>query len=143
MSFTGEFRHTVDAKGRLTLPSRMRGAIPGDNVVLTKWMEGCIAVWTTEAFTQMQESLRTLPRGAQAARGLNRWFNAGAHPDDVDKQGRITIPQQLRDFAGVERDVVVIGNDDHAEIWDPARWDEQQSAVDDDRVAELAEQLNF
>ena len=143
MSFTGEFRHTVDAKGRLTLPSRMRSALPGDKVVLSRWLDGCIAVWSPEAFEEMQASLRAQGQGGKAAREITRWFNAGAHPDDVDKQGRITIPPHLREFASVDRDAVVIGSDNHAEIWDPAKWNEQQATVDDERIAELAEQLNF
>jgi MraZ protein len=142
VSFTGEFRHTIDAKGRLIVPSRMRDDFTGDSVVLTKWMNRCIAMFSQQSWTELEQSLKELGRSDADARSFVRMVAASAHPDEIDKQGRISVPQQLRDWAEIERDVVVVGVFDRAEIWNPEKWAEQQ-ADGEDRLDELAQGLNF
>lgn len=142
MSFTGEFRHTVDAKGRLIVPSRIRDELVGDGVVLTIWLEDCIAIWSPESWGELDRSLRALGRGSKDARRLQRKIAGSAHPDQIDKQGRITVPPGLRDKAGIARDVVVVGALDHAEIWSPDRY-EQATELEEGQLEELAEGLDF
>ena len=143
MSFTGEFRHTIDAKGRLIVPSRMRDELSGGVIVLTRWLEDCIAVWSQQGWQEMESKLREAGSSSRDARNFVRHVTASAHPDEVDKQGRISVPQRLRDIAGITREVVVIGALNRGELWSPERWDQEKQSVDETRLAELAEGLNF
>jgi transcriptional regulator MraZ len=143
VSFTGEFRHTIDAKGRLIVPSRLRDELSEDLVVLTVWPDGCIAMWSGPGWQNLEAKLleqrQMNPRSRAAVRGIA----ASAHTDRVDKQGRITVPQHLRSWAGVDRDVVVTGALDHGEIWSPDKWEVERAKVAEGRLDELAEELNF
>jgi MraZ protein len=141
LSFTGEYRHTIDSKGRLIVPSRLRDELSGDRVVLVKYLNGCIAMWSQEGWERLEHDLLELGRSDATARGLVRNLAASAHQDAVDRQGRISVPQNLRDYAGITRDVVVTGALDHGEVWNPDRWREQQVGTAD--LDELAQQLKF
>lgn len=144
MSFTGEFRHTIDSKGRLIVPSRLRDELADGQVVLTRWLEDCIALWSEEGWTEMETKLREAGSASRDARNFVRMVSSSAHVDEVDSQGRITVPQRLRDRAGIERDAVVIGALNRGEIWNPERWEQQQADVEEGRLEELAERLgNF
>ena len=143
MSFTGEFRHTIDAKGRLIVPSRLRVELKGDQVVLTKWLDGCIAMWSQSGWDELERNLQEQNKGDVRARALLRGIAASAHTDDIDKQGRVNMPQGLREYGGIERDVVVTGALSHGEIWSPERWDQVQSKVEEGGLDELAQGLNF
>ncbi len=140
MSFTGEFRHTIDAKGRLIVPSRMRDQL-GEQVVLSRWLDPCIAIWSLEEWATIEDKLRSLKTGSKGARTLIRQITAKSHPDTVDKQGRITVPASLRELAGITRDVVIVGALNRAEIWNPAAY--QQEDIEEGRLEELAEDLDF
>jgi MraZ protein len=129
-SFTGEFHHTIDAKGRLIVPARVREELAQNELTLTVWPEGCISLWTGEGWTTLQEQLLTQRRSDPNARAAVRRIFSQAFKDSVDKQGRITVPQHLKDFAGITRDVVIAGVGDHAEIWSPPRYSESQSSAD-------------
>ncbi|MGH2693610.1 MAG: division/cell wall cluster transcriptional repressor MraZ [Actinomycetota bacterium] len=142
MSFTGEFRHTMDAKGRLIVPSRMRDEFIGDIVVLTKWLDQCVAMWSQEGWTELERMLRALPQSDARARTIVRVVAGSASPDEIDRQGRINVPLPLREYAGVDRDVVLVGLFNRAEIWNPERLAEQQ-AHGEQRMEELVEGLNF
>src|ERR671918_1152099 len=141
LSFTGEYRHTIDSKGRLIVPSRLRDELSGDRVVLVKYLNGCIAMWSQEGWERLEHDLLELGRSNATARGLVRNLAASAHQDEVDRQGRISVPQNLRDYSGITRDVVVTGALDHGEVWNPDRWREQQVGTAD--LDELAQQLKF
>ena len=144
MAFTGEFRHTIDVKGRVIVPSRMRDELSGDQVVLTRWLEDCIAIWSPEGWARIEESLEALGESNKSARTLRRVVMASAHPDQVDKQGRITVPQHLRELAGIEKDCVVVGAGTRGEIWNPQRWQATQAEVSEEgRLEELVSELNF
>ena len=136
MSFTGTFRHTIDAKGRLIVPSRLRDEIADDRVVLTKWAEGCIALWSQEHWDKLVAALLEQPHGDAGARRIKRQLGAWAHSESVDRQGRIGIPTELASYAGLERETVIIGAIDHAEIWDPESYTrvEQQASGSFDEV---------
>lgn len=143
MSFTGEFRHTIDAKGRLIVPARLRPELTGDKAVLAIYMNGCIAMWSGEGWDDLDQRLRAEGRSNADARAVVRGIAASAHQDEVDRQGRITVPPNLRHYAGIDKDVVVIGALDHAEIWNPERWDQEQAKVEEGGLDELAQRLNF
>lgn len=143
MSFTGEYRHTIDSKGRLIVPSRLRDEFPDDKVVLIRYMGGCIGMYSSEGWTRLEHDLLEQGRARENARSVIRAMAASAHQDEIDRQGRIGVPLQLRSYAGVDRDVVVTGALDHAEIWSPQRWVEEQAKVDEGRLDELAQELNF
>lgn len=142
-SFTGEFRHTIDAKGRLIVPARTRTELASEQVVLTIWLEDCIALWSPQGWEELDRSLKALGRGKESARRLQRWIFRNTHPDEIDKQGRITVPASLRAQAGITRDVVIVGAGDHAEIWDPQRLDAHQAEQEPGQVEEWAEGLDF
>jgi MraZ protein len=140
--FTGTFRHAIDAKGRLIVPSRIRAELGGNDVVLSLWLEGCIAIWSPEGWEEVVRSLRSLGRGGARARRLQRSVAGPAYPEQIDKQGRISVPVALREATGIERDVVVMGAFDHAEIWNPERH-ERATELEEGQLEELAEGLEF
>lgn len=143
MSFTGEFRHTVDNKGRLIVPSRIRDELEEGQVVLTKYFNGCVAMWSRRGWEDLERSLLLLGRSKQDARAVVRLVAASAHQDEVDRQGRITLPGVLRDYAGIDRAVIVTGALDHGEVWSPEGWAAEQEKVQEGRLDELAQELNF
>jgi MraZ protein len=143
LSFTGEFRHTIDAKGRLIVPSRLRDELTDGRVVLTVWPDGCIALWSGDGWTGLETKLLEQRQMNPKGRAAIRAIAASAHQDDVDRQGRVTIPPHLREAAGIERDVVVTGALDHGEIWSPERWQVERTKVEAGGLDELAQELNF
>jgi MraZ protein len=145
LSFTGEFRHTLDAKGRLIVPVRMRDELAGGVVHLTRWLDGCIAMWSSEGWARMEGKLAEQPvASSPTARAFVRLVSGSHHEDEIDKQGRITVPQHLREFAEVTRDCVVTGAVDHGEVWSPEKWEQQQALGEDGGFEQLAaEGLNF
>lgn len=142
--FMGEYSHTIDAKGRIIVPAKFRESL-GDNIVVTKGLDNCLFVYTSEDWRKFEEKLRTLPLTNKDARKFTRFFLAGAAEMEIDKQGRILIPSVLREFAALEKDVVLVGVGSRIEIWDKARWNESISIYDDDmeEVAENMESLGF
>ena len=135
----GEHEHTIDDKNRLTLPARFRHAF-GDGIVVSRGMDGCLYAYPRAHWeSAIQARLERLDQLGRETRQLRRFFYAGAVEGELDKQGRIGIPAPLREYAALERDVVVIGVMDRIEIWDPARWQEY-SAGAQAKFAELDEQ---
>ena len=107
--FMGEYSHTIDPKGRLIIPSRFREQL-GDEFVLTKGLDGCLSIYPMDEWEKFEEQLRSLPLTNKNARTFSRFFVAGATACELDKQGRILVPGTLREFAGLEKDVVLTGN---------------------------------
>ena len=120
--FMGEYNHTIDPKGRLIIPAKFREAL-GDEFVVTKGLDGCLFVYANTEWNNFEEKLRTLPLTNKNARQFTRFFLAGAAACEVDKQGRILIPQVLREFAKLEKDVVLVGVASRIEIWSKDRWE--------------------
>ena len=131
MSFTGEFRHTIDAKGRLIVPARMRDEIDDDSVVLVMSPEGCIDLYSGDRWAEYESQLLAQRKANPDSRTVIRRIAWSAHPDRIDRQGRMTIPPHLRAHAGIEREVLVVGSFDHAEIWSPERWADDQPSDDE------------
>ena len=142
--FMGEYNHTIDSKGRLIVPARFREAL-GDEFVITKGLDGCLFVYAEKEWQVFEEKLRSLPLTNKNSRQFTRFFLAGAAACEVDKQGRVLIPQVLRDFAALEKDVVLVGVASRIEIWSRQLWDECMDNYDDDmdEVAENMESLGF
>jgi MraZ protein len=117
--FLGEHQHALDAKGRFILPARFREHL-GDQAYVTSEANGCLALWRPEEFEVKATEIRE--RARRGERDVERAFFAGAMEASPDRQGRVAIPTGLREFASLERDVVVVGLYDHIEIWDAAAW---------------------
>ncbi len=120
--FTGEFKHAVDAKNRLSIPSKFREKL-GDNFYITKGLDHCLFVFSMEEWSIFEEKLKELPLSNKNARAFARSFFAGATECELDKQGRILIPQTLRTHANIEKDVYVNGAGSRIEIWDATTWE--------------------
>ena len=120
--FIGEYNHTIDAKGRLIIPSRFREVL-GDEFFVTKGMDGCLFVFDNPEWQAFEEKLHKLPMIDKGARQFTRFFLAGAASVEVDKQGRILLPAVLREFAGITKDAVLVGVGSRVEIWSKDRWE--------------------
>ncbi|MBR5248498.1 MAG: division/cell wall cluster transcriptional repressor MraZ [Lachnospiraceae bacterium] len=127
-----QYNHTVDTKGRLIIPSKFR-EILGDEFVVTKGMDGCLFVYANDDWKVFEQKLTSLPITNKDARKFARFFLAGAAPVEVDKQGRILLPAHLREFAELDKDVVLVGVGSRIEIWNKDKWEENN--VDDDMDA--------
>lgn len=123
----GEYRHNVDVKGRVSVPSKFRDDL-GQSFVVTKGLDNCLFMYSKAEWETFENKLKELPLTNADARTFIRFFFAGATEVEVDKQGRINIPQVLRDYAGIKKDVVIAGVATRAEIWDSTAWDKYTSS---------------
>ena len=123
----GEYRHNVDVKGRVSVPSKFRDDL-GQSFVVTKGLDNCLFMYSKAEWETFEEKLKQLPLTNADARTFIRFFFAGATEVEVDKQGRINRPQVLRDYAGIKKDVVIAGVATRAEIWDSEAWDKYTSS---------------
>lgn len=128
-AFKGEYSHSIDAKGRLIMPAKFRELL-GEQFVVTKGFDGCLFVFSQEGWDAFEEKLQALPMDKPEARMLGRFFIAGAIDAEVDKQGRINIPANLLQHAGIEKEAVIAGVGNRAEIWSKEEW-EKASTFDD------------
>jgi MraZ protein len=129
MAFRGTYDHSLDAKNRLTVPVKFRGPL-GDGVIVARGIETCVTVWTPEGFdswsSQMIDALGPL---TAKARDFRRVVSASAFETELDSAGRVMVPAKLIEYASLDREVAVIGNDQAFEIWDRVRWDQYDSAI--------------
>lgn len=128
--FLGEYQHSVDAKGRVVLPSRFRDDLVAGCVV-TKGQERCLYVFPVDRWETEVNQVNQLPRTNARNRQYARSFFASAIQQELDKQGRVQIPANLRDYAGITKDVAVLGVSDRVEIWDAAEWARYNDAADE------------
>ena len=140
--FMGEYNHTIDAKGRLIVPSKFREQL-GSEFVITKGLDGCLFVYSNEEWANIEKSFHEKPHTGKDARKFMRFFFAGACTCEVDKQGRILIPANLREYAGIEKDVVSVGVLSRVEIWSKEKWAENCDYDDMDEIAENMAELGF
>ena len=131
--FMGEYSHSIDTKGRLIIPTRFR-EILGDEFVVTRGLDGCLFVYPNSDWKNLEEKLRTLPLTNSNARKLTRFFLAGATICELDKQGRILLPQTLREFAHLEKDVILTGISNRIEICDKELWTKNINFDDIDEI---------
>lgn len=133
--FMGEYNHSIDTKGRLIVPAKFRESL-GDVFVVTQGLDGCLFVYPEEEWQAFEEKLISLPTAKKDARKMVRFFLAGAAQVEVDKQGRILLPANLRSFANLTKDCTFVGVGGRVEIWDKDRWEESTSYDDMDEIAE-------
>lgn len=135
----GEYLHSIDNKGRLILPAKFREEV-GDSFVVTKGLDTCLFVYTKEEWGNLEKKLKQLPLAKADARAFVRFFFSGASELDCDKQGRFLLPVNLRDYAKLDKDVVIIGVSSRIEIWSKDAWDAYNSEIGP-TVAGIAENL--
>lgn len=121
--FLGTHHLRLDDKGRLILPAKFRDEL-NNGLVLTRGQERCLTLFSSREFESVHEQMRSAPMTSKDARDYLRVFLSGASAENPDKQGRVTVPQVLRQYAGLDRDVAVIGMGNRAEIWDLPTWDD-------------------
>jgi MraZ protein len=134
----GEYDHTLDDKNRLTLPAKLREQL-GEEVVITRGLDGCLFLYSKTAFAVLAERVGTLDPFSPDTRTMQRYFFTGSPPLELDRQGRMVIPAKLLERAGIGREVTVAGVYDHLEIWDRAAWREQRNA--EGSAEDVAERL--
>ena len=137
--FIGEYQHSIDLKKRLAVPSKFRSELK-NKVVITRGLDKCLFVYTLKVWQELAEKLGMLPVGEASTRSFIRLMLAGAVDVDLDKQGRILIPDYLKEYAGLDRNVVIAGIYNRLEIWDEAKWQEYKSLAEKNSD-EIAEQL--
>lgn len=135
----GEYEHTLDPKGRLAMPAKLRESL-GSKFIITKGLDGCLFIYDIQQWQLLENKLSSLPMSRKTARDFTRFLFGGACEGECDKQGRVLIPANLRSHAGLEKNVVIIGVGTRAEIWDAAKWNEYNEESSED-VNDLAEQL--
>jgi MraZ protein len=135
----GEHEHSLDDKNRLTLPARLRAAFE-DGVVVTRGLDGCLFAYPRAAWEQMARRIQSLDPLSSEARVMQRHFFAGAAQGELDRQGRMVLPQALIEHAGLTREVTVAGVHDHLEIWDRGKWRQQMQEVEGS-AEDVAERL--
>jgi MraZ protein len=141
--FLGQFAHSLDSKGRLAVPARFRACLEA-GVVLTRGIDRCVAAYPIPVWEELAGRISALPMTDSNARQFRRLVFAQAANLALDRQGRIVVPPDLRTYAGIERDAVIIGVHASFEIWSPAGWEAMQAAVDTDAdtiVSRLADVL--
>lgn len=126
--FLGEFVHTIDDKGRLVIPAKFRTAL-ASGMVVTKGMDRCLVIYPLDRWQEYRERISALPTTDRSARDLRRLVFGSAADITPDSQGRFIIPSTLRQYAGLDGQVVIVGCDTYVELWNPEEWDKAQSEI--------------
>ncbi|MEK7168003.1 MAG: division/cell wall cluster transcriptional repressor MraZ [Patescibacteria group bacterium] len=137
--FVGQYSHNIDAKGRLAVPSKFRGDLK--KAVITRGLDNCLFLYPKKEWDKQAEKLAALPDGRANTRALSRLMLAGAMEVDIDGQGRLILPDFLRKYAGLKKNVIIAGLYDRLEIWDEAKW-EQYKTEAEKNLGDIAEALN-
>ena len=138
--FLGEYQHTLDAKGRVSLPRKFREEI-GSRLVVSKGLEDCLYVYPADGYRAFLENLLSASDFDRNSRAVRRHFTAGASEVEIDSAGRVGLTPALREFAKLKKDVVVAGVADHLEIWDAAAWAAYENA-NASTIEDAAEELS-
>lgn len=137
--FMGEYQHTIDDKGRLIIPAKLREGL-GFSFVITRGLDQCLFVYPLDEWKALEDKLKSLPFTKADARAFTRFFFSGATECEWDKQGRVTIPANLREHAHLSKECVVIGVSNRVEIWSKDSWD-NYFAESESSFSEIAEKL--
>ena len=131
----GEYEHTIDAKGRLSMPAKLRRDM-GEAFIVTKGLDGCLFAFSQEEWKNFETKLKSLPLSDKNARNFVRFFLAGATECELDKQGRFLIPNNLRQAATLDKEAVIIGVGTRLEIWNKKVWGSKDKEISADEIAE-------
>ena len=131
----GEYSHSLDTKGRLIMPAKLRQDI-GDKFILTKGLDGCLFAFSQTEWNNFEEKLKSLPLSDKNARNFVRFFLSGATECEIDKQGRFLIPNNFRTAANLEKDAIIIGVGTRIEIWNKETWEKCDKEISADEIAE-------
>jgi MraZ protein len=137
--FIGEYHHTIDEKGRIIIPVKFREEL-GNNFIITRGIENCLFVYSTENWARITDKLNSLPFTKKDARTFNRFFMSGATDVELDKQGRVNISKPLIDYANLLKDCVIIGTGDRLEVWSQESWESFFDSTKDS-MSDIAENL--
>ncbi len=133
--FMGEYSHSLDSKGRMIIPAKFREAL-GNRFVITRSLDSCLCIYDESGWEKFVSRLNDLPYNVKKQRQLVRFFLSGANEVEPDKQGRILIPSNLREAAGIDKDVVLVGVGSRIEIWSKEAWEESMSSEEINDIAE-------
>lgn len=137
---TGQYTHNLDIKGRVNFPARLREEL-GEHFIITRGLDNCLFVYSMDEWKLLADKLHELPISKSAP--LNRFFFAGAAEVEPDKQGRVILPAHLREYAGLDKDIVIAGVSNRAEIWDSARWEQNNQVLTSESIAQAMDDLGF
>lgn len=137
----GEYEHSLDVKGRLIMPSKLRDGI-GEKFIITKGLDGCLFGFSLDEWTNFEEKLKSLPLTNKNARDFVRFFLSGAVECEIDKQGRFLVASNLREYASMEKEVVIIGVGTRIEFWSKDKWKKYNNS-DNISADELAENMTM
>lgn len=141
--FIGEYNHAIDLKNRMIIPSKFREEL-GNGFVLTKGLDGCLYAYPMSEWKILEEKLKKLPLTSKDARAFVRFFFSGANEVNADKQGRALIPQNLLEYADIEKEIVTIGVSTRIEIWSKNKWEDyNNSDINFDEIAEKMSELGI
>ena len=140
--FRGSHYHSVDDKGRVIIPLKFRSEL-GTNFVITKGLGGCLFVYREDEFASMEKKLMAQPALDMHTMKLQRWFSAEALETQVDTQGRVAIPSNLRDFARIDEEVTIVGTGGRIEIWSRAGWDAFNASLTDEDISRSATEVGL
>ncbi len=135
----GEYQHSIDTKKRMAIPSKLRDQL-GQKMVVTRGLDGCLFVYPTNTWQEIAEKLGKAPVGAEMSRGFVRLLLSGATDAELDSLGRILIPDHLKTYAGLNKNVVIVGVYNRLEIWDKERWATYSSRAERE-IGDMAEKL--
>jgi len=142
--FYGEYQHSMDPKGRIIIPSKFRDEL-GPKFIATKGLDNCLFMYPMNEWANLENKLKSLPLTNRDARAFIRFFFSGAAEVELDKQGRILLPQNLREYANLQKDIYIIGVSVRVEVWDKAKWEEYNTddSLSPDRIAEKMAELGI
>ncbi|MGY3766519.1 division/cell wall cluster transcriptional repressor MraZ [Vagococcus vulneris] len=142
--FMGEFKHNIDTKGRLIIPAKLRDSL-GDRFVVTRGMDGCLFGYPLEEWSALEEKLQNMPLSKKDARTFVRFFYSAATECEIDKQGRINVPSNLRAFADLVKECCIVGVSNRIEIWSSDRWQifSEEAEENFDEIAENMIDFDF
>src|SRR5665647_8943 len=139
--FIGEYQHAIDSKNRMIIPTKFRDGL-GNELIITKGLDGCLYIYTLAEWKIMEDKLKKLPLTSKDARAFVRFFFSGANEITIYKQGRALIPQNLCEYAGLQKEIVSIGVSTRIEIWAKDKWDKyNDSDMNFDEIAEKMSEL--
>lgn len=138
--FMGEYGHSLDAKGRMIVPAKFREAL-GDRCVIARSLDRCLCIYAMEDWEKFVARLTDIPYNVKKQRQLVRYFLSGANEAELDRQGRVLIPANLREAAEIDKDVVLVGVGSRIEVWSKALWDQAMTDEELGEINEIAEEM--